>query len=272
MRKRATKIPSFPRQAIILGAGLGTRLRPLTHRIPKPALPVGGIPIILFNLYLLQRAGIKNIVINLHHRPGALKILLAKAGRLGLKLEWSLEKKILGTAGGIAKALRKLKVENTFILNGDILLDLNLEKMHQSHLVKKAAATLAVVPPDRAPVKNFVEYASNRKIYRIGGKPDKKNLPARLSKGIFAGAHLVNPQLFRSVSRNQFSCVIQDVYQKALSDGLPLFAFQHRGAWWDLGNLDSLKEVDQSLWNGTAPRSVLHLWREVRDWSRPILR
>lgn len=271
MRKQNHKIPGLPRQAVLLAAGLGTRLRPLTHRIPKPALPVGGIPIILFNLYLLQNSGIRNIVINLHHQPAALKKLLKRARRVDLQLQWSLEKNILGTAGGIAKALRKLKDEPTFILNGDILLDLNLKKMLERHRREKAAATLAVVPPYRAKVNSFVEYGTNHKIYRIGGKPRGKT-PARLNKGIFAGAHLVDPALFRSVPRNRFSCVIQDVYQKALADDVNFASYSHRGHWWDLGNLDSLQAMDQSLWSGTAPRPILKLWRDVREWSKPLFR
>jgi mannose-1-phosphate guanylyltransferase len=268
---RGTRSHAFPRQAILLAAGLGTRLRPLTYRIPKPALPVGGIPIILFNLYLLKKAGIKKVVINLHHQPAPLQKLLKDAGRhLGLKIEWSLEKNILGTAGGIAKALRKLKPELTFILNGDILLDLNLKKMMVQHRHRGAAATLAVVPPDRASVKNFVEFAADKRIYRIGGIPTGK-VRAHLSKGIFAGAHLVDPQLFRSVPRRQFTCVIQDVYQQALAQGVLLLSYSHGGHWWDLGDLKSLKEVDHSLWNGTAPKAILQLWQEVRTWSQSIL-
>lgn len=270
MKTPSTRNRGFPRQAILLAAGLGTRLRPLTYRIPKPALPVGGIPIILFNLYLLKHSGIQKVVINLYHQGAALQKLLKNAGRLGLKLEWSLEKNILGTAGGIAKALRKLKTEPTFILNGDILLDLNLEKMMEQHRKRGAAATLAVVPPDRAKVENFVEFAANKKIFRIAGKPERKTR-TRLSKGIFTGAHLVDPALFRSVPRNQFSCVIQDVYQQALEHSLPLLSYLHRGHWWDLGDLKSMKEVDHSLWNGTAPKPILRLWQETRDWSKPIL-
>jgi NDP-sugar pyrophosphorylase family protein len=272
MKTRHSKNRRFPRQAILLAAGLGTRLRPLTHRIPKPALPVGGIPIILFNLYLLHHAGIKNIVINLHHQPRALQRLLRRSNRLGLELQWSLEKNILGTAGGIAKALLMLRDEPTFILNGDILLDLNLKKMLERHRRQKAAATLAVVPPDRAKVNSFVEYGNNHKIYRIGGKPRIKKSLSALNKGIFAGAHLVDPALFHRVTRNRFSCVIQDVYQKALAEDVPFASYSHRGHWWDLGNLSSLQEVDRSLWNHTAPRSILRLWREVSDWAEPLLK
>ena len=269
-RKPGNRSQAFPRQAVLLAAGLGTRLRPLTHRIPKPALPVGGIPIILYNLYLLKNAGVKKVVINLHHQPAALKKLLKNAGRLGLKLEWSLEKNILGTAGGIAKALQKLKPEPTFILNGDILMDLDLTGMHRLFADCDAEAVLAVVPPNRASVKNFVEFGSDKKICRIAGLP-RRNTRTLLFKGIFAGAHLIQPNLFRSVARNQFSCVIADVYQKALEQDLAFFAFPHGGPWWDLGDLKSLKQVDRDLWNETAPQSIAQLRKKVQAWAEPIL-
>lgn len=261
-------MPAFPRQAIVLAAGLGTRLQPLTLRIPKPALPVGGVPILLFNLFLLKEAGVDRITLNLHHLPQVIRRLLGSGRSLGLKLGYSFEPKILGTAGGIAQALDGMPPQPTFVLNGDILTDLDLKKMASEHFRVRARATLACVPKDRAKVSSFVESDSQGKIWRIAGEP-KGPSPA-LRRAIFSGAHLLDPALFQGYPRRHFGCVIRQVYQPALARGERLQAYRHDGAWWDLGTLEELKGVDFGLWRRSWPKPVLDLWNQVRRWAAPI--
>jgi mannose-1-phosphate guanylyltransferase len=261
-------MPSFPRQAIVLAAGLGTRLRPLTLRIPKPALPLGGVPILLYNLFLLREAGADRITINLHHRPESIRRLLGEGKSLGLRLRYSYEPAILGTAGGISQALDGMKAEPTFVLNGDILMDLDLKKMADQHFRVKARATLACVGKDKAKVTSFVEYDKQGRIWRIAGAPAA---PRRtLVSAIFTGAHLLDPTLFTAYPQKQFGCVIRQIYQPALERGERLQAYRHLGSWWDLGTLEELKNVDAKLWNRNSPPPVLKLWNRVRRWARPL--
>lgn len=261
-------MPVFPRQAIVLAAGLGTRLRPLTLRVPKPALPVGGLPILLYNLYLLREAGVGRITINLHHLPQVIRRLLGSGRPLGLKLGYSFEPKILGTAGGIAQALGAMPSEATFVLNGDILSDLDLKKMAAEHFRAQARATLACVPKNWAQVTSFVEYDKGGRIWRIAGDPPA--IAPKLTSAIFSGAHLLDPALFEGYPRHHFGCVIRQVYQPALKRGERLQAYRHNGAWWDLGTLEELKSVDAGLWRRSWPPSVLDLWGEVRRWAAPL--
>jgi NDP-sugar pyrophosphorylase family protein len=255
-------MPVFPRQAIVLAAGLGTRLRPLTLRIPKPALPLGGVPILFFNLFLLKNAGIRRITINLHHRPEVVRRLLGNGRHWGLELRYSYEPKILGTAGGIAQALDGMKKEATFVLNGDILMDLDLKAMAAEHFRIGARATLACVGKEKAEVTSFVEYDRRGRIWRIAGNPPK---PApKLTSAIFSGAHLLDPKLFASYPRKHFGCVIRQIYQPALERGERLQAYRHKGAWWDLGTLEELKQVDTALWRRKLPQSILELWRQAQ--------
>lgn len=263
---------NFPKQAIILAAGLGTRLRPLTHRVPKPGLPVRGIPILLFNLFLLKEAGIHEVTLNLHHLPQALKKLLHRAPQLGLKIHYSRETKILGTAGGIAKALGTLRPRTTLILNGDIVTDLDLHKMNQVHQRTQACATLGLVPTDRARVKSFVEFNAAGRILKIAGRPKSAAGKAakNLTKGIFSGTHIIHPSLFARYPKNTFGCVIRQIYQPALELEKPIQSYLHRGAWWDLGNLEELKRVDQLLWEGGKDPTMDKMAAEVFRWSRPL--
>lgn len=259
-------MPTLPRQAIVLAAGLGTRLRPLTLRTPKPLLPVGGVSILLFNLFLLKEAGIRRITVNLHHLPGRIRGLLKDGRKLGLQLSYSFEPKILGTAGGIAQALAGMAPEPTVVLNGDIVFDLDLRAMARLHHRSGAQATLACIPKDRAKVDSFVEFDRSGRVWRIAGGPEYAGGTPALRRAIFSGAHLLEPKLFTDYPRRHFGCVVRQVYQPALARGLHLQAYSHRGAWWDLGSLEELKSFDQGLWNRRLPPSILRLWAEVRRW------
>jgi len=261
---------SHPRQAIVLAAGLGTRLLPITKKSPKPMLPVGGVPILLFNLYLLKQAGIREVTINLHHRPEQIRRLLKDGRRLGLRLRYSFEPRILGTAGGIAQALNRMKNASTFVLNGDILFDLDLGALAATHQKTGALATLACVPKDRAQVSSFVESDSQGRIYRIAGDPPLPRTPPRLHADIFSGAHLLEPELFAAYPRGRFGCVVRQVYQPALERGARLQAYLHRGSWWDLGSLAEWRRIDQGLWRRRLAPGILNLWEEVQTWARGL--
>lgn len=260
----------IPRQAIVLAAGLGTRLQPLTFRVPKPALPVGGVPILYYNLALLRDAGVRKVVINLHHLPRVIEDLIRRQRPPGLQISFSLEPKILGTAGGIAKALSRMDSAPTFVLNGDILCDADLAAVSRMHRRTRAVATLVVLPKDRAKVESFVEADRGGRIWRIAGGPPDVEAPSRVKKFIFSGIHLVDPALFAGYPRRTFGCVVRQIYQPALERGLRLQSYRHRGEWWDLGSLGELKGADHLLWKGRGGRKIQTLRRAaVRLFDGP---
>ena len=260
----------FPRQAIILAAGLGTRLRPLTDHIPKPALPVGGVPILFYHLALLRRVGIRDVVINLHHRPKRICALLSRAGQWGFKIRYSFEPKILGTAGGIFQALNTMRKEPTFVLNGDVLCDIDLKAMFRVHHQAAAQATLAAVEPGDTEITSFIESDKKGCIRRIAGEPLLSAPPKKMRKSIFSGIHLLQPELFRSYPEHSFGCVVRQIYQPALGRAERLQAYFHRGAWWDLGTIPQLTQVDTLLYQQKISKSVIELWREAKRLSRGI--
>ncbi len=257
---------SFPHQAILLAAGLGTRLRPLTVHRPKPALPVGGVPLLAYNLYLLYEAGIHDIVVNLHHRPEILVQMLSPLKK-HMNLRFSHEQNILGTGGGIAQALKKLPPTPTWVLNGDILFPLDLKDFWRHHQHQGNRVTLACVSPQLAAVESFVEYDSKQKIRRIAGAPKTDSKPSTLSQAIFSGAHLLDPALFADLDPHRFSCVVRQVYQPALARGESFGVYLHKSDWWDLGSLSQLKEVDQKLWIGSVKKQTFDFYQKVHRWT-----
>ncbi|MBI2092402.1 MAG: nucleotidyltransferase family protein [Deltaproteobacteria bacterium] len=116
-------------RAMILAAGLGTRLRPLTHKTPKPLLPVNGRPMIDFSLARVKKAGITNVIINLHYLGGQIKKYVGSGRRYGLKIRYLHEPKILGTGGGIKNAERFLNGGPFVVINSDTLIDIDLKKV-----------------------------------------------------------------------------------------------------------------------------------------------
>ncbi|HEY6085824.1 MAG TPA: nucleotidyltransferase family protein, partial [Nitrospira sp.] len=131
-------------KAMILAAGLGTRLRPLTNTMPKPLLPVAGTPLIVWNLLLLKRHGFRDVIVNLHHLGPMIEQAVGNGAKYGLRIWYSQEPVILGTGGGIKQAEPNFSGEPVLILNGDTLVEIDLEALCAFHEQHRAMATLVL--------------------------------------------------------------------------------------------------------------------------------
>ena len=134
--------------AIVLTAGLGTRLRPLTFLRAKPALPVAGVPLVRRILAGIANAGVTRVVLNLHHLPDTICSVVGDGADMGLAVRYSWENPVLGSGGGPRRALPLLEADRFFIVNGDTLTDVDLGEILDSHAASGALATLALVPND----------------------------------------------------------------------------------------------------------------------------
>jgi NDP-sugar pyrophosphorylase family protein len=138
--------------ALVLTAGLGTRLDPITRLLAKPAVPLGDRTLIEHVLAWLHRQGVRDLVLNLHHRPSTITSVVGDGAHLGMSVRYSWEQPVLGSAGGPRRAAPLLATDTFLIVNGDTLCDLDLETLLDVHRQSKADVTLAVVPntePDR---------------------------------------------------------------------------------------------------------------------------
>jgi len=136
--------------ALVLTAGLATRLRPLSDVRAKAAMPVAGIPIIARILTWLHDAGIRRVVLNLHHRPDTITAVVGDGSDWGLEVRYSWEQVVLGSAGGPRHALPLLDGKRFFVINGDTLTNCDLRAVARQHVDSKARVTMAVVPGDVA--------------------------------------------------------------------------------------------------------------------------
>ena len=137
-----------PVRAMVLAAGLGTRLRPLTNAIPKPLVPIANRPLLEYTFALLAGAGVREAIVNTHHLPDIFEAGLRDLDASGLTLHLSRERRILGTAGGLKKAESFLGAGTFLLLNGDFLVDIDLRQVLDFHEKQGAAATMVLMPDE----------------------------------------------------------------------------------------------------------------------------
>lgn len=232
---------------MILAAGLGTRLRPLTNAVPKPLLPVGGVPLIVWNLLLLKRHGFHEVVINLHYLGHMIEQALGNGEKFGLRIVYSHEPTILGTGGGIKQAEPHFGGEPVLILNGDTLVELDLEALRDFHHTRHAAATLVLREDPDAKQWGLVEVGADDQIVRITGKGLRGGAPTR--PRMFAGIHILHPRLLQSVPEGVASSII-DPYVAAIEQGELVLGYDLRGYWSDIGTPERYAQAERDVQAG----------------------
>ena len=181
-------------RAMILAAGLGTRLQPLTELRAKPALPVVGRPIIGFLLQWLHHHGVTDVFINLHHRGDSIREAVDASGPPGLRVEYAQEAIPLGTGGGLYRARHFLRQSDpAIVIAGDMLVDTDLDALIRHHRERQAACTLVLRRDPRAEAFGSIGIDRLHRIRRIA---QRFNLGHESDAGLFTGIRLVSPALF----------------------------------------------------------------------------
>lgn len=234
-------------KAMILAAGLGTRLRPLTNTIPKPLLPIAGTPLIVWNLLLLKRHGFHQVVINLHYLGPMIEQALGDGSKFGMRIIYSHEPIILGTGGGIKKAEPYFSGEPVLILNADTLVELDLEALWDFHRSRRAAATLVLREDQDAERWGLVEVGEHDQIVRITGRG--RTTATAIAQRMFAGIHILHPRLLQQVPKGVASSVI-DPYVAAIGRGDPVLGYDLHGYWSDIGTVERYTQAEQDARTG----------------------
>jgi len=217
-------------KAMVLAAGLGTRLRPLTNLIAKPALPIGPKSLIEWVLLQLRSQGVTEVVVNLHHRPETVRKRLGDGSALGLRLHYSEEPEILGTAGGLAKAAKHFSGEETFLMvNADSLWSFDLADAIAWHRDNEAIATMVLLPPRDG--YSTVE-TRDRRVSRIGGRPSTE---APGAPHHFTGIHVLSSRLLDALPAG-FSEINRDIYPDLIEEGELVGGFAVSGDWFEFGD------------------------------------
>lgn len=229
-------------KAMILAAGLGTRLRPLTETVPKPLLRVAGEPLIVWNLLLLRQHGIRDIMINLHYLGHLIEKELGTGSQYGLRISYSHEPVLLGTGGGIKQAEPFFGGEPFLVLNGDTLLDLDLTALMTFHQKVSALATMVVRKDAEAVRWGELRLDQAQRIVSIHGR----GRPEAACAGgwMFAGVHVMHPRLLSEIPLNVESSIIE-AYIRAIEKGEPIAGYLMGGYWSDIGTPERYMQAER---------------------------
>ena len=219
-------------KAMILAAGQGTRLLPLTESIPKPMIPISSEPLIVHQIRWLGRAGVSDIVINLHHLGDQIRDCLGTGVHLGVKIRYSVEEELLDTGGGIVKALPLLGREPFLVLNGDVWTSYRFRFSEDS--IHSRIHLVLVDRPDPESPGDF-----SLKNYDVERSADdaERNL-------VYAGISLIRPEVFLGYSEIAFS--LRDVLFREVDEG-NVTGEHFDGVWFDIGSHDQLKKLRRFL-------------------------
>ncbi len=216
------------KQAVVLVGGKGTRLFPITYEIPKPLLPVKGKPILQHQLELLEDFGIEHVVLALGYKADMIMDFV-KRYNPAFDVDFSIEKEPLGTGGALKNALELLD-EHFFVLNGDILAEINLVEMGKEHLSKDVLATIALAKVDDVSSFGVVAMDESGLIFGFVEKPKPSEAPSNL---VNAGIYAMEKSSIELLP-DGFSMVEKDLFPK-LAQQKKLAGYVVNGRWIDIG-------------------------------------
>ncbi len=236
-------------KAMILAAGYGARLWPLTADRTKPALPVLGKPLAGYVAEYLAQQGIEDVIVNLHHRPDSVRAALGDGSQFGVRLQYVHEPAILGTSGALDNAREMIGADTFVVINGKLITDIDLRAAIETHRRTKALATL-VLRRNFARERFSMVEARDGFVTRFTGMPgpasDSFESDAPL---MFTGIQVMDSRIFEYIPPGVFSHSTTDVFPQAIAKGERIAAHVTEGMWFELSTLERYLEISLALLN-----------------------
>jgi NDP-sugar pyrophosphorylase family protein len=235
-------------KTMILAAGQGTRLGPLTASLPKCMIPIGGMPILEHTLIRLRCHGVAEVIINLYHQPDVIPAYFGDGSRWGMRITYSLEQELLGTAGGVKHAASFF--DGPFlVLYGDNLSTCDLSRLARKHQEHGAMATMALYWRDDPTSSGIGEVNAEDSIVRFVEKPRPEEV---FSNWVNAGIYLLNPEVLDLIPTGQPCDFGREVFPRMLAEGRTIYGYRMQGdegLWWidtpaDLARVQRAFEYD----------------------------
>lgn len=224
------------KKALVFAAGLGERLRPLTEKTPKPLLPIGEKKILDYTLSYLKRFGVEEVVINTHYLAEKIEQHVGDGKKAGLKIHFSREEKLLGTAGGLKNAQKYFENEEVFFtLNSDTFINCDLLDLAEFHERLKLPATVVAVP-----------WQTGYTRLQVGGN---KLLNVGSGDHLFAGLTILSPAIFPVLTLTARNLITEGIVP-LMNKVKEIAAFVHEGYWRDIGSKENYEQV-QEEWAAT---------------------
>jgi len=231
-------------KAMILAAGLGTRLRPLTDTLPKALMDINGMTMLEVAIRRLIKAGFNEVIINTHYFADKIEKFLKDKDNFGIRIEISYEEELLDTGGGLKKAAWFFDDNKPFALyNADIYCDMDLKVMYEEHVQRDSLVTLAVKERESGSYLLFDNDLILKGLLSSKRKTDFEGNAANLTKLAFSGIHIISPKFFLEMKEDGVFSIIEP-YLRLARQGAKIKGFRMDGAFWrDMGSLKKLEEL-----------------------------
>ena len=233
-------------KAMIMAAGVGSRLMPMTIDIPKPMIPMANRPLMADTVQLLQKHGFKNIIANLHYHADYISSYFGDGQSFGVSLEYSREEVLLGTAGGVKRC--EWFLDDSFIIvSGDALTDIDLAALVQAHKQQGALATIAL--KEVQDVENFGVVITNEQGL-IQSFQEKPRAEEALSRVANTGIYVFEPEIFKYIPVDQFYDFGKQVFPQLVKIDAPFYGVTVEDYWCDVGNIATYRQAQADVLEG----------------------
>ena len=235
-------------QSLILAGGKGTRLRPLTMHTPKPIVPIANRPFLLYQIELLKRADVKDVILSLSYQPQKIEDKLGDGTDNDVKIRYTVEASPLGTAGAYRHATDMIQ-ETTVVFNGDVLTDIDLNDVIRFHREKGAVATIVLAPVPNPSAYGLVDTAADGRIRRFLEKPKPEEVTCNT---INAGIYILEPRVLEYVPVGESFMFEYGVFPALLKNEEPFYAYIWEGYWRDIGTNASYLQANLDVLSGAV--------------------
>jgi NDP-sugar pyrophosphorylase family protein len=251
-------------KAMILAAGFGTRLFPLTIDRTKPAIPFLGKPLVGYVAEYIAKFGFTDVIVNLHHQPQSVIAALGTGSDFGVSIEYTVEQpKILGTAGALDNAREHLQNDTFLVVNGKIITDIDIAAAMETHRRTGAIATMVLKPNMRRERFTIVE-TRDGSVTRFGDyaspvtEAELRDVEHEIATPLmFTGIHILEPDVFEYIPRGVYSDIVPTFYNPALARGEKIAAHVTDANWFELSTIPRYLDISLAMMNG----SHVHLGR-----------
>jgi mannose-1-phosphate guanylyltransferase/phosphomannomutase len=234
-------------RAMVMAAGAGTRLRPLTFSVPKPMVPVANRPVMEYTLQNLRKHGITELILNLHSYPEMIRNHFKNGEQWGVQISYSHEPQLLGTAGGVKKVTPFFKNQPFLVMSGDGLTDVDLTRLMTFHRQRRAVGTIGLKPIDTRFEYGVAITDRQGKITRFVEKPLWSDV---FSNNVNTGIYMFEPSVLSQIPSGRSYDFGHELWPKLLKNRARIFGYPIKAYWCDVGSLGEYRRAQKDILDG----------------------
>ena len=227
-------------KAVIMCAGFGTRLLPLTEKIQKVMVDIGGKPLLQYHIEWLAKEGVRDIGLDLFYLPEAIQNHFGDGSRFGVRIYYIVQPKLFGTAGNLKRFEKFVDGDSCVVVYGDNIFQLDLKDMLAFHEKKGGIATVAMREWENPTAKGIAEMDDEKKILRFKEKPKPEEVTTNVGN---AGIYIVEPEIFKHIPIDRDYDFGRDIFPKLLAENFAMYGYALTGYHLDIGTFETLKQA-----------------------------